>query len=220
MLLGVATLAALAEGASVRFMAARTLLMTCGGCRVDRGVTALTASLQALRSVRQAAVTTLTRSVTGQVRRLAKLLGMTVLAEGSVRRVQQERVRRVALFTADSAVKGTVGRRGLMTGAAVPRGAVRPGPRRVWVMAADAGAGGSAHRVVGVNGAVASRARLFRRSPHVVRRMARRALIVCGHARRRKGVHASVTRLTRHRPLTLEFMRPVTAHARLVTAGK
>lgn len=119
MFVRVAVLTALSEGTAVRFVAARALSMSRCSRRVDGGVTALAAGLQARRSMRQASVTTLTRGVARERRHLAQLLGVTTLADGSVRSIFQKRVRRVTLFAANAAVKRAVRGGGLMTRAAI-----------------------------------------------------------------------------------------------------
>jgi hypothetical protein len=216
---GVAVGARLTERTSVRFVAARALLVTRRRARVNGGMAALAADAQSRGPVRQTAVTTVARRVTRKARDTGQLLGVAVLAHAALCDVQ-EGVRGVALLTRDSPVKISIRRRQLMTRATVPRESVRARLCGMRVVTADARARDTALRMVGVHLSMAGCAGFFGRAAHVVGGVARRAAVVGGNARRRERVAAFVARLTTDRGATIELMGTVTTYALCVAPGE
>jgi hypothetical protein len=142
---------------------------------------------------------------------------VTRLANRSVRFLEQERVRRVALLAPDAGVKLGVRSSGLVASAAVARRRVNRAPRRMRVVTADARAGDAVLRMIGMDLVVTTGARLVWRSTHVVRRMARRATSMLRHVGSGEDSNVFVARTAHDGFALLELVRSVATNTLTVT---
>ena len=135
-----------------------------------------------------------------------QLFAVTALAHTRPRAFEHEVVRLVALCARCVAVKSLVGAGSLVTAAAVSNAVVSAGTSGMWIVAANAAAGDAVFRMIRMLVFVTRCARLIRRTAHIVRRMAARALRMLPDAGLAENDHALVARTARNGFRFLEFM--------------
>jgi hypothetical protein len=167
-LAGVAALAIRAQGAAVRLVALRAFAVAAIGFSVLPRVAGIAADRERGGPVRQAGVTALARLVAGYGYDEIELLFVTAFTRGPLRQREHEIVRLVTLLARGPAVKVLLGRRDLMTAAAIANARVEARARRMRIVAAHASAGDAAPWVVRMLVAVAIGAGALRRAAHVV----------------------------------------------------
>ena len=219
--LHVTTLALLGLAAGVRLVATHTPLMTGADGGTLLRVTRIAGGVARRgRLMRQPRVTTLASGVAGTNRGQCHLRSMAALANRSLREVEFEVVRSVALLAVGAAVKGVLGLCCLMTGAAWASNHQRLLARWVGIVARQTSTAGGPLRVIGMDVPVAFGASRGGRRAHVMRRVAAGTNRMHRHFGLRQHDHCRVARTTGRGLVLLEFVRLVAAHALRVPARK
>ena len=137
-----------------------------------------------------------------------------------LRQLDHEVMRRMTVLARHLAVKAVIGRRQLVAAAASSSERVSVFAPGVGVMTSEAPARCGELGVIRVHGFMTLRARSSRVVPHIVGRVATRAARVLRHLGRGEHHHILMARAALDRLLGFECVRPMTAHALRVPAGK
>lgn len=213
LLSAVAAAAILGLGASVRFVAARTLLMAGVCLSLLRPVTGATALDAQLRPMGQAGVATLTRLVPSESLHAGQLRRVAALASAAIGGLADEVMGLMATLAIDAAMKGLVAARFLVARAASAHTRSDLVARGVRIMTPDAAANLALLGVIRVLVGVTAGAGLVGATRDIVRRVAARTLAMTARVSRAEHCDVFMTAATGDGLLFAELMRLVTANA-------